>query len=311
MDKVLRGLIGHIFSEKKNLKIPKYSIHKVLFKLKVDLPEENFIKNCLPFYWFNYGPFSEVIESKIDELKKDGVLREYSISEGRTLLGLEKEETITNTKDLEEAKELLSSIISYVDFYQISSFVDEIYRKYAPCTFMPLFKLDFLGLLENYVEREVFGHQNFDKYKVFPDVDKMKNLLYDCEAELPFESFFEPFNDYFLSFVTSANRAFDYIKDSDDNYQYLGEQVLHAGKVAWFTFTKGIRIPNIGHDQYYNSKLTSWNILYNKSLTDFNTHVDNFNSNVLNEIKPARLSVGTHSDTSKRILSSIVDGYLG
>lgn len=307
MDEVLSGLISQIFSEKKDLKIPKYSIHKVLFKLKVDLPEVNSIKNCLPFYWYNYGPFSEVIESKIDELKQNNVLREYSISEGKKLLGLEKEVTITNTKDFEEAKDILSTIISDINFYHFSSFVDKIYRKYAPCTFMPLFKLDLLDLLGEYIERESFGQPTFD----IPNVNKMENLLYDCEAELPLDSFFRPFNNYFSSFVTSANRAFDYTKDNNDNSQYIGEQIFHAANEAWFTFTKGIRIQNIGHDEYYNYKLTSWNNLYNKSLTDFKIHVDNFNSNVLNEIKPARLSVGTPNNTSKRILSSIVDVYLG
>lgn len=310
-DEVLGGLISHIFSENKSLRIPKYSIHKVLFKLKVELPEENSIKDFLPFYWYNYGPFSEVIESKIDELKQNGTLKEYYISEGRKLLGLENEVTSSNTNDLEEAKDLLYNIIRDVDFYNVGSFVDDIYRKYAPCNFMPLFKLDFLSLLEKYVELELLGRQILNRSMDSQNIKEMENLLYDCEAELPYDSFYKPFNNCFSSYVTSANTAFDYIKDNNDNSQYLGEQVLHTAKTAWFTFAKGIRISDIGHDEYYNSKLVYWDGQYEKSIIDFNIHVNNFNSNVLNEIRPSGLSVGTPSDASKRILSSIVSGYLG
>jgi hypothetical protein len=50
-DEVNRGLISKIFSKKKEPKLAKYAIHKVLIKLKVELPEEYTIREHLPFYW--------------------------------------------------------------------------------------------------------------------------------------------------------------------------------------------------------------------------------------------------------------------
>jgi hypothetical protein len=53
-----------------------------------------------------------------------------------------------------------------VDFFHFNSFVDELYRKYAPCAFMPLFKLDFMNTMEGYVEMASSGQRtpSCDRY---------------------------------------------------------------------------------------------------------------------------------------------------
>jgi hypothetical protein len=310
-DEVIGGLISQIFSRKKDLKLAKYAIHKVLFKLKVELPEGSTIREHLPFYWYNYGPFSDVVESNIDALKQEGVLKEYTTSEEKTILGLEKKIPLPEEDDFEEARKKLNSIVTHVDFFHFNSFVDELYRKYAPCAFMPLFKLDFMNKMEGYVEMASSGQQTLDMFSgSYPDVDKLEAILYDCEAELPSAPLFRSFNASFSSFATEAGRVFDYIREEGENLLYLNEEVLHTAEVTWLTFTKGIRILDVGHDKYYDDRLDRWKALYNKSLTTFYTHIDNFSSGVLTEIEPARLHTISPGDKSKKILSSVIDGYL-
>ncbi len=309
-DRVLQGLITQIFQSARDNKLPKYAIHKVLFRLKMELPDENSIKNHLPFYWYNYGPFSDVIESNISGLKSFGILKEYTLSEEKSLLGLEKAINPPETDDFKEANEILSSIAGRVDFYHFSSFVDEIYRKYAPCSFMPLLKLDFLGTMEDYVERVSSGQQTLLTFiDEYPDLDNLEKILYDCEANLPSISFFQSFNNSFSSFITGVGRVFDYIREDGEEATSSGEEVLHTAEVAWFTFAKGIRILDVGHDKYYNNKLGAWRNQYSRSLFSFHNHVDNFNSSVLTEIEPNRLPISAYTEKSKKFLSSVIEGY--
>jgi len=76
------------------------------------------------------------------------------------------------------------------------------------------------------------------------------------------------------------------------------------------TFAKGIRITDAGHDKYYDYRLDKWKTLYNKSLATFYAHIDNFSAGVLAETAPARLFTGSSCDVSRKILSSVIDGYL-
>lgn len=310
-DRVLQGLITQIFLRKKDNQLPKYAIHKILFKLQLELPNDNSVKKRIPFYWYNHGPFSEVIENNITWLKENDILKEYPIQEEKTLLGLEKEIKLPETTDFKEANEILNSISYHVDFYHISSFVDEIYRKYAPCAFMPLFKLDFLKAMEEYVKRVSSGQQTLNLFiDDYSNLDKLESILYDCESELPLVSTFKPFNDSFSSFVTSTGRVFDYIREEGEDTLFSGKEVLSIAEVTWLTFAKGIRILDIGHDKYYNNKLDVWKNQYKQSLISYYNDVDNFNSKALAEIKQDRLPFCTPTERSKNILSSVVEGYL-
>jgi len=176
---------------------------------------------------------------------------------------------------------------------------------------MPLFKLDFMNAMEDYVELTSSGQQTLDMLSGSnSNVNKLEDILYDCEAELPSAPLFKSFNASFSSFVTEASRVFDYIRKDGESLLYLNEQVLHTAEVTWLTFTKGIRITDAGHDKYYDYRLDKWETLYNKSLTTFYTHIDNFRAGVLAETSPVRLFTGSHSDVSIRILSSVIDVYL-
>ena len=46
-----------------DLNLSKTAIHKILFKVRATLPENAPDREYLPFYWSNYGPCPEVVES--------------------------------------------------------------------------------------------------------------------------------------------------------------------------------------------------------------------------------------------------------
>jgi len=50
-NKIVQALITRIFKNK-NILLTRIKIHKILFKLKVELPEHNTMKDYLPFYWW-------------------------------------------------------------------------------------------------------------------------------------------------------------------------------------------------------------------------------------------------------------------
>lgn len=50
------GPIEQIYLVRPGLKLPKTAIHKILFKVRVALPEKDRQREQIPFYWYRYGP---------------------------------------------------------------------------------------------------------------------------------------------------------------------------------------------------------------------------------------------------------------
>lgn len=302
----LNHLIAHLFKVKYNTRLTKTHIHKILFKLKLELPENNPLRDHLPFYWYNHGPFSGEVAAGITSLTRSGVLA-GDVSEDYTLFELKKEPPPAEVEGLEEATETLERIVRNVNFFHFKPFIDEIYREHAPYTFMPLFKLDFLSALQDYFERISSGQQTFDTYTgIHTEVDRLEDLLYECEAETPSDELFTPFNKSFSTLVTAASRVFDHIRENSE-HTFLVETLGHTANTAWETFAKGIRI--LHHDNYYDNEVEHWKREYRESLSFLSTHVEYFDKYVLAEIKVNRLHP-SFSETSRNILSSVVEGYL-
>ena len=309
----LGALITQIFKHTHIKGVSKTAIHKILFKLKRELPENNMIKEELPFYWYNYGPFSEVINTKIIEFKKSGVLGEHVTSTEKTVCVLERE--ITHHReddDFLEAVSLLRNILKTVNPYNFKPFIDEIYRHNAPSRFIPLLKLDFIEQLEKYIEQIPSPQTTLDVFnetygKTFNELDSLEEVLYECEGNLPSDPLFESFNTSFSSFVTTASRIFDYMKNGGDPI-FLEQLGSIATEKVWYTFTKGARM--LYHDSYYDEYVPQWKENYDKYLYFYKRDVESLNTDALRGITPERLFTPMHTERSKNILSSAIDGYL-
>ena len=302
----VKGLIFQI-CKIKNAKPSKTTIHKVLFILKSELPESNKIKGELPFYWYKYGPFSEVVANSIND-----VLPEYNPPLEMEILSPDFE--FPYSDDFEEAVHLLKDLLPSVNIYNPKPFIDEIYRRDAPCRFIPLFKLDFIEPLNKY--KDLLGASQttlemFDKAHKYDELGRLEDNLYACEACLPSDSIFDSFNEAFSSYATTVPRIFDHIKnenlDLDDSYYHI-DTIVNESEKTWYTFTDGIRI--LYHDSYYDQEVSVWREKYKKSLYLYKQSVESFYDEALSKITPEKLFIPPLTERRKRIFSSIIDGYL-
>lgn len=311
-NKLVQAVIAQIFLTGKDIKgfdgLPRLHIHKFLFKLKQELSEINPIKDHLPFYWYRHGPFFEAANINFNILvghQKDG----YELLDLRK--GSEKDIVFPKDKYFEEVKDKLKTIVRPKNLFGgFNKFRNHIYKVYAPCPFIHTYD-DFKNNLKDYSEKSQLSI--YEGYGIYDEIDKLEDILYRCEAELSSEYIFKDFNDSFSSFVTGATRVFNMIRKDGKSILYSNELLPHTSDIIWETFVYGARI--LYHDRYYNNQLENWEYIYNNSLVDLHSHIDNFNTNVLNEIRtksPGLIikNLDSLDNISKNVLSSVVDGYL-
>ncbi len=276
----LRGLILKLF-ENKGIGTPIYktAIHKILYKLYTVLPDDNKIRDQLPFYWYNYGPFSEVVAGELSALAESGILVEVTADSGNTMLQLSGPGEYPDTSDFEEASYHLENITKNVDLYNIKPFISEMYNNSAPVKLYPLFKLGFLDPLTKLADKPIVTRR---------EISSLERTLYKCEAFLPSDNIFDDFNESFSSFVTSTARIFDEIDDGEDT-GYLTDMCSARTEQTWMAFTKGVRI--LHHHDYYNQKVPHWNILYERSLKTYIRDIEIYYEDVLADLKRERLKV--------------------
>ncbi|MCP1714260.1 hypothetical protein J2T58_000087 [Methanocalculus alkaliphilus] len=307
---VVSHLIQQIYHSRPNFKLSKRAVHKILFKVRATLPDDDPVRKNIPFYWYNYGPFSEVVEVSIDTLKANGILREEETHRGKSLLMLNN--TLSDPLNvLERASAIVEGIVREFDPYHIEPFVNKIYRDDAPYEFMPLYKVDYLTLLEEYIVSRPAGQITLNRYiedVTIPEIDHLEKIIYDCEAELIEEPLFDEFNDGFTSYVSGAGKAFDIIRKDEDNAHLVAAVTCKTAVEIWYTFAKGVRILEKGHDEYYDNKIDQWKREYWSALSTMIPGVHRFNRTIRESVC---LTSNRHvTDRSKRILSSLIEGYL-
>ncbi len=341
-------LIQQIYLARPDLKLSKTAIHKILFMVREALPESDPDRKHLPFYWYNYGPYSEVVESSIEALKAQGLLLEERTETGKSLLVLNRH-PLDPLSVHEDPPSVIGRIVREIDPYRMEVFVHRIYRDYAPYEFMPRYKVDFLVSFKGYYASHPEGQCTLNRFlneSITPDLDRLEDALYDCEAvfvtesnsknkstcstqsrfivqEYDFfhglsmmlciigvfveESLFERFNDEFTAYVSGAGKAFEAAR-RDEAGAYSIVEVTYAGALdLWYTFARGVRTSDRGHDGYYNGRLGQWEREYRESLLALAQKVEAYNRYVREYTRPS--SSRRAGGRSMRILSSLIEGY--
>lgn len=303
---VVSYLIEQIYRTRPDLVLSKRAIHKILFKVRTTLPEDDPVREKIPFYWYNYGPYSEVVESSIDVLKSSGVLRDEKGRKGSLLVYNHNRADPVHA--LDEASAIVGHIVRGIDPYDIGSFVSQIYRDDAPYQFIPLYKMEFLVLFKKYLVPP--GQCTLASFSeglpATQEFDRLEDVIYDCEASLIDEPLFEGFNDEFTSYVTGVGRAFDLIRYDGKSAHPIIRQTYSTAKEIWYTFAKGVRILDEGHDRYYDRKLREWEHQYRSSFSDLVPVIRKYNQDLRSSVVTSRHP----NERSKRILSSLIEGYL-
>ncbi|MGA7075605.1 MAG: hypothetical protein WBZ42_03535 [Halobacteriota archaeon] len=245
-------LVVNIYLAKPNSSFTNRQIQKILFKLKQELPENEHLQRVLPYYWYTYGPFSETVANSITQMTRAERIRQVD-ADGVKLLELNRSKVAPANEALEpEIRDTLETILATHNVVSPQPLIDEVYTKYAPRKFLPLYTIEFLRALQQHV-----------RTKKIEKILSLEDVLYECEAALPLEPFFERFNEQFSLFASYTSLLFDHARDTDSSNVSFSYTKLVAENL-WRRFAKGVRILPDGHDEFYENKLASWLVRFKR-----------------------------------------------
>jgi hypothetical protein len=315
-DSVLDILISEIFHSSPDLNVSKSTIYKILFDLKHNLDDDNPIRESLSFYWYFYGPNSDSLKDHITKMEHRGIVDREKLPNGWPLLHLKTDISYADYNGLDEAKPKLQKILTGFDFSKTGEYRESIYRRYAPFSFMNTFRQDFLKQLISFnekVQRRIILEDNENDDEILKEYSRLENFLYSSETELSAHPLFENFQDNFSSFVTGTFRIIETnLHETDFKKFSLKNQTLDLlNESTWETFALGVRIPEEGHDSYYEDRIPEWSEKYNNSLAEYGIIIDDYYNQSIDYINIDRLRSRILNSQSKSILSSSICGYLG
>lgn len=307
------ALIQRLFLEDTTVSISKTAIHKILYRTKALASSNDAIADALPYYWYNFGPFSQIVEEAIALLKKSGVLMEVEGWRGRTRLQIRRLHPSSHSIIPIAEPPLLAAYQEYRE-KRLFSFVEGIYREDAPFQpFMPLYTHDYLKPLERVKELSEPDESGVDLSIDHSEktIERIEHSLYDCEAESVDDPLFSQFNDLLSSLVTHASRVFRFALDEHSAPPSLLELTFKASEAVWMAFSHGVRIHPTAHDSYYNRDVQGWIPIYNSELKRVEMVLDLFADTV-------RMSIVNHSpprcnpnEKGQKVLESILRGTIG
>ena len=152
-DIVIKELIRLVFvkfSQKGRMNLSKKQILKILYQVKMELPEDNIIKNKLAYYWYKYGPFSQVFYDNFADMEDNLIhrvnnskLEIYNYSDEHL-----RKRLVDVTSDMEEARTILTKKID--EFVNMNGLINDVYSKYAPTQFYISYHIDFGNKFNNF-----------------------------------------------------------------------------------------------------------------------------------------------------------------
>ena len=260
--------------------LTKTAVQKVLYELKRSLPEGNRVRDSLPYYWFEAGPFSEHVARGLDDLQSRGaVVREdhgrYSVFK----LGREGGRLVEHDADIQEARAHLQRIVRGMRPLSAAPEMRAQYERYAPTPFYPKFKLDFMPVLEQHSAQAERGEVDPDKAAFLAET------LHDATISLPFLTLFRDFKRPYFDFETACRRTLEWAeKGTKNKYAELMEQATNLSQQVWLTFASGARI--MEHDDAYDGRVLDWHREFSKNVRDLSCATDDFYLAVLDAAGP-------------------------
>lgn len=270
-------------SARKRRNLSKKAVLKILFQAKKRLPDDNPIKDALPFYWYKAGPYSDVIYAAIGSLQDDGMLLEsrtkyktYCFSSAKANFPL-----VHADPHMDEARSAITEVVGTSSHTE--PLISEVYRD-APyqwyATYNIKFKVPFSEFCKSSARSGPGGRKR----------DDILNALDDAVLDFPqFPEFpelyraFMKFTRLLSSFLLTPGHA-----EHKDVFPILESM---SNKI-WNAFAYGVRIGH--HDTYYDNKVDGWIKTYKTALAGLDANLR------LHQEKIERIS------TYKATISSLV-----
>ena len=271
----------------------KFKTLKLLYQLKQELPPDHPLQEHIPFYWYQHGPYSDIINNKIDILSRQYLLKipnknKFKINPDFTIDQTDYNPEIINQK----VKKIIKKLMVKNTFEHITRIV---YQK-APYPFMPIYKLELWENIENYVKSILQNDENPDL------IQTAINLGYKCEANLPFEPYYTRYEDLFSNFLTSLDKIYQ-----NEMADYYNKEIKKEVQSVWYTFTYGLRVKQHDKCQIYENQTRKWDIQFQKKLDNLNFDLKKFREIAR---KTSNNNKANFSDTSKKILSATIGTYI-
>ena len=256
---VVNDLLKFVLCElkEKNMSISHFRIQKTIFKIKMELGLDHPLFDYLPFYWYEHGPFSNVVSKQFRQLKNNNCAQHSSHT---VFLDDKSFNEFSQGNNLIDQFPIINTISDKI-FADSNSFFnkfdEDIYLDYAPFHFMHPFKY---VLYENTRDDDLFSSLVPDNYL---------NVFYDCLSDLPYDNLLVDFSVLF-------SRIFSRLELLNDENQFLNNwgYIIQPVQLSWLTFARWVRIPN--HDTFYNDDIGSWKYELENHIKILNKSVDKF-----------------------------------
>jgi hypothetical protein len=239
------------------MSISHFRIQKTIFKIKMELGLDHPLFDYLPFYWYEHGPFSNVVSKQFRQLKNNNCAQ---YSSHTVFLDDKSFNEFSQGNNLIDQFPIINTISDKI-FADSNSFFnkfdEDIYLDYAPFHFMHPFKY---VLYETTRDDDLFSSLVPDNYL---------NVFYDCLSDLPYDNLLVDFSVLF-------SRIFSRLELLNDENQFLNNwgYIIQPVQLSWLTFARWVRIPN--HDTFYNDDIGSWKYELENHIKILNKSVDKF-----------------------------------
>lgn len=278
--------------------LSKKQILKTLYLVKMDLPDENPLKEKLAYYWYLQGPTSNVIYSVIEHMKDSDMVRRSGYKNSEMYkLAVDIPQNITHDKYMSQALQLITKHVD--SFINVRDMVADVYARYSPFEFYTTYNLDFKKRFENYCNDVL--HYNFDHTLIRDEIlDIFDTALLDIPAKKEFFEFELACNDYSKSLhvLLMTNLTFDeHIKDDYVSARDLCDEI-------WTTFAYTARL--YAHDHHYEQSMPNWKSQCDKTMKHLNANMKKFSDSV------DRLPVPEEnlSEEAEAIMKDLDDGKM-
>ncbi len=241
-------------------------ILKILFQVKEQLPDNNPLKKHLAYYWYRDGPYSDVIASNIDVLKKEDKITEHVKSNKKTYVYKIDCRHVPIVKQDEDIGIVRKKIGEKVDeFINIGDTVNDIYDD-APFRWYKTYRLTFRSHFEDFCK-----NQPTDRTARYTS-DNILNELDDVVLDYPAEPRFIELRPIVMDFAKILGAFLlsnAYLKHNDklDILQNLCCRI-------WEVFAYGVRLEC--HDSYYNDRINEWQRIYENNLARLDGDIQNY-----------------------------------
>ena len=242
--------------EKKHFPINDTRLLKHLFKTKQKLSDKNPLKDCVPFYWYRYGPYSPVILKIKEKMVKEGKIWNYRdgfvAAPGRVL----------NHSDhpcMLEARQTIDEIISESSSSNVQTAMYDIYQDYAPSKFYISFRNKFHTALTSYI--------NDPSTRYSPRL--LLELLEKSFGDIPNYTLFRDFKYLMRDLIEISSYLL-----KNNIFRKHAEEIDLIAESMFNLFAMGMRIKF--HDEFYEPSVENWTKDYKEAVKRVESDIDRF-----------------------------------